>query len=698
MKLSYSYLLSYRNILVCFLMILFSEISAQTERENEQKIITDIMERLIENTESTIDYTDIQDQLAYCINHKININTATRLDFQKLVFLDEPTIDAIIHHRIQFGEYLSVYELQSIESIDERTLYLLTYFIKVDEGVLQRMSLSKMISLGKNVVTAMHENEFEDRAGYDKTLAQQGKEYYLGSPYKYVLRYRFNSTNHLSFGFSGKKDMGEQFFNGAQKYGFDFYSFHFVLQNQFHFKTLAIGDYQANFGQGLTFGSGLAARKSAYVMNTRKNFENIRAYHSLNENEFLRGAAFTYQLKHFEVTGIFSYKYISTNYREADSLSSLSGDNFSSIQLSGLHRTATENLNKDNVLQGIYGGHIKYVGSNFDFGFTAENTFYDHEFFSGNKPYQLYNFSGKQLSNIGVDYNFYLRNINFFGELSYSSSTAFASISGLSIPLHQTLDVLFLYRNYAKNYQTTFNNPFGENNDGRNEEGFYTAISFKPNSLWTLNSYFDMYHSPWLRYMVDAPSHGYDFLTELQYIPTKYSQFYVRYKYEIKNINSLTGIETSNFLIDAYRKVIRLNANYKISSSLAGVTRLEVVEYNNPIVGTKNGTLIFQDLIYTSDLKELSIAGRIALFSVEDYNARIYATESDVLNQYSVPLYQNSGVRYYLSVHYRFTKKVDAWIKYSQTTYNNVTTIGTGLQQINGNVLSDLRLQLRWSF
>ena len=183
--------------------------------------------------------------------------------------------------------------------------------------------------------------------------------------------------------------MGEQFFNGAQKYGFDFYSFHFVLQNQFHFKTLAIGDYQANFGQGLTFGSGLAARKSAYVMNTRKNFENIRAYHSLNENEFLRGAAFTYQLKHFEVTGIFSYKYISTNYREADSLSSLSGDNFSSIQLSGLHRTATENLNKDNVLQGIYGGHIKYVGSNFDFGFTAENTFYDHEFFSGNKPYQL---------------------------------------------------------------------------------------------------------------------------------------------------------------------------------------------------------------------------------------------------------------------------------------------------------------------
>ena len=206
-----------------------------------------------------------------------------------------------------------------------------------------------------------------------------------------------------------------------------------------------------------------------------------------------------------------------------------------------------------------------------------------------------------------------------------------------------------------------------------------------------------MYRSPWLRYMVDAPSHGYDFLSELQYIQTKYAQFYVRYKYEIKNINSPTGIESSNFLIDAYRKVFRLNANYKISEQLAGVSRLEVVEYNNPIIGTKSGTLIFQDLIYTTELKELSFSGRIALFSVEDYNSRIYATESDVLNQYSVPLFQNCGVRYYLTVHYRFTKKVDTWIKYSQTTYNNVTTIGTGFQQINGNVLGDLRLQLRWS-
>ena len=695
---SFKYLFIIRAVFVCLLVFFYIALSAQTIRESDGKVIADIMERLIENTESTVDYTDLQDQLENYIQHKLNINTATQQDFQKLLFLSDQTIDAIIKHRIQFGDFLSIYELQSIESIDENTLYLLTYFLNVDEGITQNnLPFFKKIAMGKNVLFALHENEFKQRAGYDKSLSKQGKEHYFGSPYRYVLKYRFTFSNSLSYGFTGEKDMGEQFFQGAQKVGFDFNSFYLMLKNQYHFKTIALGDFQANFGQGLTFGTGISARKSAYVMNARRNFENIRAYHSLNENEFLRGTAFTYQIKSVEFTGIFSYKYISTNYREADTLSNFD-NNFSSIQLTGLHRTSSEILNKDNVLQGIYGGHIKYAGANYDFGFTAVNTFYDHSFQPGNKPYQLYNFNGRYLSNFGVDYNFYLRNINFFGEFSSSSNIAFALVSGMTIPLHQTFDMVVLYRNYAKNYQTTFNNPFAENSDGRNEEGFYTGISFKPNALWAVNSYVDMYRSSWLRYLVDAPSHGVDFLAELQFNPSKSSQFYVRFKNEVKNINTPTNVEVVNYLIEASKKIIRLNANYKISQTLAAVSRFEVSQYEDLFLGNKTGTLIFQDLIYTTELKELQFSGRIAVFSIEDYTARIYANETDVLNQYSVPLYQNSGVRYYLVVHYRFTKKVDAWVKYSQTTYNNVNTISSGLQQINGNILSDLRVQLRWSF
>ncbi len=686
----YYFLIS--GIVLCF------SLQAQQTRESEEKVVADLMERWIENSDDNIDYKDLQDQLEYYLRNKIDLNKASREEFQQLTILDDETINSIIKHRNEFGEFLTVYELQTIENINERTLYYLSYFVKVGDNMFDdNTPFLQMILKGKQELMAMHENEFEPRSGYDKSKAEQGKQYYLGSQYRYVLRYRFNYGNKLNFGYAGEKDLGEQFFNGAQKYGFDFNSFHFVLRNTGNFKTIAIGDYQANFGQGLTFGSGLSSRKSAYVLNTRRNFQTIRPYRSLNENEFLRGAAISYQYKSIEVTGIFSYKYISTNYREVDSLSS-NEDVFSSIQLTGLHRTSTENLNRNNVLQTIYGTHIKWRSDNFDIGLTAVNAFYDHTFQSGSKPYQLYNFSGKQLSNFGFDFNFYLGNANVFGEISNSSNGAFAGIAGLMIPLHQKLDMVVVYRNYAKKYQTTFNNPFGENSDGRNEEGFYTGLSFKPNLFWVFNSYFDLYRSPWLRYLTDAPSQGYDWLAELQYNPSKNVQFYVRYRQETKSKNLPTTDVPINYLGEVSREIIRLNAQYKISNSLSAKSRAEFVQYNDVVNGYKVGVLIFQDIIYATTFKDLSFTGRIALFNVEDYNARIYATENDVLYQYAVPQFQNSGIRYYLVVHYRINKQLDCWIKYAQTTYNNVNTISSGLDQINGNVLSNMRIQMRWIF
>ena len=116
---------------IFFSLFFYDEISAQSFRETEHEIITDIMETLIENSESTIDYTDIQDQLEFYIEHKINVNSASRFDFQKLFFIDEKTIDAIINHRNEFGKFLSVYEIQSLENIDERQLFLLTFLSKL---------------------------------------------------------------------------------------------------------------------------------------------------------------------------------------------------------------------------------------------------------------------------------------------------------------------------------------------------------------------------------------------------------------------------------------------------------------------------------------------------------------------------------------------------------------------------------------
>lgn len=686
-----------KAIFLCVLMLLGTvKLVAQNKREPEEKVINDLMERLIENTEAQLDYTDLQEQLEYYMKNKLDLNKADRYAFERLFLLNDQDINAILSHRERFGDFMTIYELQTIEELDDRMLYYLSYFVKVDADFYEdKTPFLQRIQKGKHEIIALHENDFQQREGYNLALKEQGKSYYLGSPFRSVFRYRFNYTNKLSFGYTGEKDMGEQFFTGQQRTGFDFNSVHFLLKDWGKWKTIALGDYQVNFGQGLTFGSGIAARKSAYVLNVRRNFQAIRPYRSLNENEFLRGVAATYKLGNIEITGFGSRKYISTNFRTNDTLEEVDDEVFSSIQLTGLHRTPNELLNRNNVLQTIYGGHIRYRKALYEVGFTSVHTEYNIPFLAGNDPYQLYNFSGNKLTNYGIDWNAQLGNSNMFGEVSMSANKKFAGIAGLNTPLHPILDMILVYRNYSPQYRVAFNNPFAENSDGRNEEGFYSGLSFKPGKRWVLNVYYDMYRSPWLRYLNDAPSRGIDFLSELQYNPNKATQLYIRYRQEVKTRNQAGNMADVDYTFPQTRNQYRVNASYKLTASLTGKSRIEYIQFSDEMNQNQVGTLLFQDLFYITSFKEFSIGARAAIFNVDDYNARVYATEQDVLYQYAVPLYQNSGMRFYAVTHIRLSKRFDFWIKYSQTQYSNVNTISSGLEQIQGSKLSDLRVQVR---
>jgi len=77
----------------------------------------------------------------------------------------------------------------------------------------------------------------EKSTGFEKTST--GTKY-LGSPPKLFFRYRYQDKNLLQYGIVGDKDAGEQFFKGAQKYGFDFYSFHFFARKMGSVQALAL--------------------------------------------------------------------------------------------------------------------------------------------------------------------------------------------------------------------------------------------------------------------------------------------------------------------------------------------------------------------------------------------------------------------------------------------------------------------------
>ena len=85
-------------------------------------------------------------------------------------------------------------------------------------------------------------------------------------------------------------------------------------------------------------------------------------------------------------------------------------------------------------------------------------------------------------------------------------------------------------------------------------------------------------------------------------------------------------------------------------------------------------------------------------FETDSYNSRMYAYEDDILYSFSIPVFYGKGYRYYFNIKYDINKKLSFWMRWSQTIYKDQNTIGTGLDQINGNTKSTLELQGIYTF
>src|SRR6476469_8383860 len=251
-----------------------------------------------------VPYEDLYETLLQYYQTPINLNTATREELRSLLLLNENQITTLLKHREVNGDLLSVYELQSIEGYDLRTITRILPFVSVQTGGTNtsRGNLWQRIAReDNNALYLRYERVLQQRQGYTPPTIYQGQPTtrYLGSADKMLIRYRVSHTKDFSVGFSMEKDAGEQIVwnpkNG--QFGADYVSAHLLLQERGKLKALALGDYQLQFGQGLLLSSGLGVGKGAETITTlRRSSVGVRAYSSLLENTFFRGAAATYQV------------------------------------------------------------------------------------------------------------------------------------------------------------------------------------------------------------------------------------------------------------------------------------------------------------------------------------------------------------------------------------------------------------------
>ena len=674
--------------------MLIIDLSLFTALGQESPVST--LEQQLENL-TDIDQAETEDdsyhqQWERFRRNPLNLNTADENDLRELKILSGLQIANLISYRKLVGKFISIYELQAVPSWDTQIIKKLLPFITVGEAIDLTDFFKTRFKVGEHNLSFRFSEVLEKSAGFEKTST--GTKY-LGTPPKLFLRYRYQHKNLLQYGIVGDKDAGEQFFKGAQKYGFDFYSFHFFARKVGSIQALALGDFTVNMGQGLIQWQSLAFRKSVDILAIKRQSPILRPYNSAGEFSFHRGAGITFQKGKFEATGFISYRKLSANF-VADTVSN--EEYITSFLNSGYHRTESEIEGRHKLGQLALGGNIKYRASNWHIGLNAINFNFSSPVEKRQEPYNLYAISGKNWGNYSIDYSYTHRNLHFFGEAAVDKNFSKAFLNGLLISVDPRVDISFLHRKIDPQYQSNNGNAFTENTYPTNENGFYSGISIRPASAWRFDAYIDVYKFPWLKYLVDAPSEGKDFLAQITYSPNRQLEVYTRYRSESKEGNQPDNNLATNYLVSLPRQNWRTQISVKINQSFAVRSRTELLWYDKNGKNEERGFLTFFDVIYKPVLKNYSANIRLQYFETDDYDSRIYAYENDVLFYYSIPAFYDKGYRYYLNVNYDLSSSISFWLKWSQTIYQDVESIGSGLDEIPGSKKSEIRMMMRIVF
>lgn len=619
-----------------------------------QDISTDeLLENFFRDNEQASE-SDAQQYLENLENYRanpLNLNRITRDELLSLHLLNELKVEHLLRYRLQFGPFLNEYELQSVPGLELTDIRRLLQYTEVRTGLDARNT---------NLLQGFYAGEDELLLRWGQPSPPNYTGQVEGKPYGWALRYRHSFDNRLRFGFTAETDAGEAFFTRSNRSGFDFYSAHLFVQNLNRtVKVIALGDYSARFGQGLLLQTGFSPGKSAETTSIMRGGRKLNAYASFGETYFFRGAATTLAVgKHVEITTLYSDRQRDGNVLLPDSNDlEFPEIAFSSLQNSGLHRTAAEVADEGALRERVGGLSASYGWKSGQISVNGLSIAYDKPFQPSPVAYRQFAFQGRTLSGGSVDYNWRRRNWLLFGEAARSDNGGVATVNGLLLSPDQHVTLSALHRSLARDYQSVYAAPFAETSGSANEHGLYLGADIRYVRRWQLNVSADVWRHPWLRFGVSAPSQGREFLARLLWTKSRNFSVYGLWQGETKERDS--NVEGQPGLLENRRDRLRVHAIYKVSTTVEFRSRIEWTTYRVADSDRSQGFIAYQEVVVKPLGFPVTGTLRYAIYDTENFDTRVYAYENDLFSAISIPAFSGRGSRIYMNLHWR----VNRWLR-----------------------------------
>lgn len=652
----------------------------------EESLLNDLEERLAES-EQEADLADELEELLPFREQKFNLNQLDAEVACRILKMTDYQYYQLQLYIELYGQLVTLYELAAVEGFDQTYVDAIREFVEVRPLLRGGNLFANFFARSKNMLLLRYGQILEHQAGYDST-ARNG---YLGNPMHLAFKYTFKSGDHFSMALAGEKDPGEQFFRGAQRQGFDHYSYFVQIREVGLLRSLVVGDYGLGFGQGTVMGGRLAGGKGGGAAAVRRFTTLPRATASMNEGNSLRGAAVAVGNAAYCGTLFYGHRY----YDGATEVDSAGGVAFTgSLSHTGYHRTISEVSGRKAVMEHLLGAHFLMRRRLFEWGVTTVGMLYSTPLSTGDGAYRKFAIQGRSVANVGGHYKAIVRRAILFGEVAGSVNAGhwgMAIVQGTFVEPDPRFKMSALFRHFSRGYVAPNANVFAARSCS-DETGFYLAADLVLGRRLLFYPYMDFYGTSWLRYRIDRPTYGAEIGGKLEVPLSRYLNLGVRYQFGYQEENCKLS-DYYQSVEDVYRHRLRLSADCSPAGWLQLKTECALLWRMRARDSPTKGFLLCQDVGVRYERWNLGAKARFAFFNTDSYDERLYAYESDLLYCFTIAGYYGKGIRYYLMLDYGYAF-FDLQIRFSQTIYDDRATVGSALTQIDNNRKSELKAQI----
>ncbi len=601
--------------IVIFATLQYSVASAQNEAAGEAEAAVEIM-ALSDEYEAE----SILENLAELTESPVLINSGDEEEIARLFFLTDFQVKVLADHVIRKGPVVSVYEIALLPGFDRSMAMLVAPYVSlavVARGPAGRGGTTSLIATAAARLPSADSEETAVRA----SLRLRHK----GSP--------------ISYGLTAENDPGEPFsFRGTP--GADFVSGHMMYEGNGSVSRIIAGDYSLRFGEGLVFNSNGWRGSRLVSPSFMTGRSAISPFVSTEENNFFRGAGC--------VLGTLTQgliMFVSSNAIDARKVINPNDNSvyISNLVKGGLHDTESGKNARNSLTENIAGIHISAGNDMIRGGITASFTHFSLPFSAGvSGAENVYDFSGNNLVNLGLDLKAGTGKVLLFSEAAWSFPGSMAITGGVRATPSGRVTMNLTARHYTPDYHAFHANSYRSGSSSSNENGIAGNIHIEAARHLFLSAGADIYRIPWLRYRSSAPSTGRSVEFRSEYTPRDGLNLRLSFianerEYDVQDDNS--GVAPSR---REKREQMTAMLVFAPSKTLSTTTRAGWCLLNS---GEENGYMLCQDFSLSLSRVPLRIWFRYALFSTDSYATRLYAWENDMLYGFSVPALYGEGSR-----------------------------------------------------